>query len=122
MKMIAVALLGGALIAHGRQIVDARVADLVRAGRIRLGLFLPQYTSDAATGEIRGDVHLVETARGLAERLGVELVLVGYPTPAKAMEGLNAGACDVAFLGNELSRAGEVRFSPPVIELDYSYL
>jgi len=117
-----VALLGGMLIAQERQIADARVADLVRAGKIRLGLFLPQYSSDAATGEIRGDVHLVETARGLAQRLGIELVLVGYPTPAKAMEGLNADTCDVAFLGNELARASEVRFSPPVIELDYSYL
>jgi polar amino acid transport system substrate-binding protein len=117
-----VALLGGTVIAQGRQIADARVADLVRAGKIRLALFLPQYSSDAATGEVRGDVHLVETARGLAERVGVELVLVAYPTPAKAMEGLNAGTCDVVFLGNERSRVSEVRFSPPVVELDYSYL
>lgn len=105
-----------------QQTPDARVADVVRAGKIRLGLFLPQYTSDSATGEIRGDVHLVETARGLAQRLGVELSLVGNPTPLKAMKCLNAGACDVAFLGNEPSRASEVRFSPPIIELDYSYL
>src|SRR5262249_54309247 len=108
--------------ADTRQPSDSRVADLVRAGRIRLGLFLPQYSQDPATGEMRGDVQLVETARGLATRLGVELSLVGYPTPSKAMEGLNAGACDIAFMGNEPSRAKEVRLSPPVIELDYSYL
>jgi polar amino acid transport system substrate-binding protein len=121
-RLMFVALLGGTLIAQERPIADARVADLMRAGKMRLGLFLPQYSSDAATGEIRGDVYLVETARGLAERLGVELVLVGYPTPAKAMEGLNAGTCDVAFLGNDFSRANKVRLSPPVIEVDYSYL
>src|SRR5262249_16469113 len=44
------------------------------------------------------------------------------PTPASVMECLNAGTCDVAFLGNESSRAKEARFSPPVIELDYSVL
>ena len=33
---------------------DPRVADLVRAGRIRLGLFLLLYTKNPVTGELRG--------------------------------------------------------------------
>ena len=72
---------------------------------VRAALFLPQFTTDAATGKMRADVHLVEIAKALAARLEVELVLVGYPTPPKAMEGLKEDACDVAFLGINPSRA-----------------
>jgi len=117
-----IALMTATSTVQSQQAPDSRIADLVRAGRVRVALFLPQYTKDPATGEIRGDVHLTETARALAARLGVELQLVGYPTPGKAMEGLNAGACDVAFMGAEPSRAGEIDFSPTIFELDYTYL
>src|SRR5262245_38380947 len=30
-----------------------RVADLIRAGKVRVGLFPPQYTKDPVTGELR---------------------------------------------------------------------
>ncbi len=108
--------------ANAQQSRDPRVKDLMQAGRVRVALFLPQFTKNPVTGEIRGDVHLVETARALAARLGVELVLIDYPTPTKAVEGLKAGSCDVAFLGNDRSRAAEVSLSPPFVELDYTYL
>src|SRR5450759_1636608 len=75
------ALLATIVTANAQQAPDPRVKDLVRAGKVRVALFLPQFTKNPVTGEIRGDVHLVETARALAERLGVELVLVDYPTP-----------------------------------------
>src|SRR5450759_1118648 len=116
------ALLATIVTANAQQAPDPRVKDLVRAGKVRVALFLPQFTKNPVTGEIRGDVHLVETARALAARLGVELVLVDYPTPTKAVEGLKAGSCDVAFLGIDRSRAAEVGFSPPFAELDYTYL
>ena len=119
---LVVALLAGTSMAEAQQVADSRVADLVRAGKVRVALFLPQYAKDPVTGERRVDVHLMETARALAMRLGVELQILEYPTPSKVMEGLNAGTCDVAFMGNESSRAGEVGFSPPVFELDYTYL
>src|SRR5438105_9093121 len=96
--------------------------DLVRTGRLRVALFLPQYAKDPATGEIRRDVHLTETARALAGRLGVELQFVELPTPAKAIELLGAGECDLAFMGNEPSRAGKVGFSAPIFELDFTCL
>jgi polar amino acid transport system substrate-binding protein len=38
------------------------------------------------------------------------------------MECLNAGACDVAFLGIEPSRITEVDFSPPFMQVDWTYL
>jgi polar amino acid transport system substrate-binding protein len=116
------ALLATILTANAQQASDPRVADLVQAGKVRVGLFLPQFTKNPVTGEIRGDVHLVETAQALAARLGVELVLVGYQTPTKAVEGLKAGSCDVAFLGIDRTRVADVSFSPPFAELDYTLL
>jgi polar amino acid transport system substrate-binding protein len=116
------ALVATMMVADAQPAPDARVADLVRAGKVRAALFLPQFTRDVVTGGIRGDVHLVDTAQALATRLGVELMLVDYPTPTKAIEGLKAGLCDVAFLGIDPSRAIDVGFSPPFVELDYTYL
>jgi polar amino acid transport system substrate-binding protein len=101
------------------------MADIVQAGTMRLGLFLPQYDRDAATGELRGlgtGYLALEIARELATRLGVECVVMEFPTPTKAVEGLKSGACDVAFLGIEPSRTAVVDFSPPIFQFDYTYL
>jgi polar amino acid transport system substrate-binding protein len=103
------------------QAADPRVADLVRAGRIRVGLFAPQYTRDPATGELGGV--WVDIARALAARLGVRLALVEHATPRGMVDGLHAGLCDIGFLGFDAARAAEVEgFSPPFIQVDYTCL
>jgi polar amino acid transport system substrate-binding protein len=104
---------------------DPRVADLVQSGKIRVALFPPQYAKDPATGELRpfgAGIVSMEIARGLARRLGVEVLLVGHPTPPKAVECVKTAACDVVIAGIEPSRAAEVDFSQPVIQFDYTYL
>jgi polar amino acid transport system substrate-binding protein len=123
-----ITLIGGA-VAWSRtadaQVPDPRVADLVRAGRIRVALFLPLYAKDPVTGELRGNldgVFLIEIIQALAERLGVETQLVGYPTPPEAMNAIKAGGCDVGFFGIDPVRAAEVDFSPPLVQEDYTYL
>jgi len=103
---------------------DPRVADLVQAGKIRSALFLPQYTKDEVTGELRGvgpGMVAIEL-RGLAARLGIEVLLAGLETPIEVLECLKTGACDVAFMGITASRAAEVDFSSPVIQFDFTYL
>jgi polar amino acid transport system substrate-binding protein len=104
---------------------DLRVADLVQAGKIRVAVFLPQYTKDSATGALRGigmGFVAIEMGRALAARLGVELLLIENPTPLKAVEGLKTGACDLACLGIDPSRTAELDFSPPVVQFDYTLL
>jgi polar amino acid transport system substrate-binding protein len=103
------------------QAPDPRVADLVRAGRIRVGLFLPQYAKDPATGTPRGIY--VDVVRALAVRIGVQLVLVEKRTPAEVVAALNAGACDLAALGFAPARAPLVGgFSPPFMRVEYSLM
>ena len=102
---------------------DARVADLVQAGRLRVALFPPQYTKDPVSGELRGagpGPAFLDIARALAARIGVDVQLIAYQTPDEVMECLNTGACDVAFMG--LERAGKVGLSSPILELDYTCL
>src|SRR5262245_6311711 len=103
-----------------RQATNPRVADLVRAGKVRVGVFPPQYTKDPLTSEVRGV--WVESARALATRIGVEVVLLEYPTPPAAVACLKAGACDLLFLPFDARVANIGDFSPPIFQFDYTLL
>jgi polar amino acid transport system substrate-binding protein len=93
-----------------QQVPDPRIADLRRAGKIRVALYPPQYAKDLATGELRG--WTIELARALAARIGVEFMPIEYQTPPRAMEGLKAGACDMGFGAMDESRISEMDSHP----------
>jgi polar amino acid transport system substrate-binding protein len=119
--LLIAALLATVPIADAQRASDPRVADLMRAGKVRIALFPPQYTKDPATGELKGV--WADIARAFAARVGVELVLVEHPTPPKMVDCLKSGACDVGFRGFDPTRAADVEgFSPAFIEFDYTYL
>jgi polar amino acid transport system substrate-binding protein len=100
---------------------DPRIADLVKAGKMRVALFPPQYVRNSATGELCGV--LLEIIRALGARIGVEVVVIERPTPSQAVDCLNGGACDIASLGFDPSRVAQVGgFSPPLLQVDYTYL
>ena len=123
--LILAALVASAATASAQQIPDPRVADLVRAGKLRVALMGAQYAKDSVTGEIRGHgtgAVTVQIVRELAARLGVEVQLIGYLTPPAVVECLKAGACDLGFLGISPSRAAEVDFSPPLMLVPFTYL
>jgi polar amino acid transport system substrate-binding protein len=104
---------------------DRRVADLVSAGKIRVGLHLPQFVKDPATGEIHGNgtgAVIEQVARALAERLGVALELVGHPSPPALVECLKAQACDAGFLGYVPNRTADVGFTAPYILVPFTYM
>ena len=103
-----------------RQVLDSRIADLVRAGRLRVALYPPQYAKDPATGELRG--WTIELGRALAARIAVEFLPVEYSTPPQALNALKAGACDVGFGAMDASRNSKIDFSPPVLQFDFTYL
>ncbi len=113
----------GAQISHAQQAADPRVADLLRAGKVRVGVGVvaPHWAvKDAATGELRGLA--IDLARAFAARLGLELVLVAYPSPPSILEGLKSDAWDVGFLAIDPSRAAVVDFSHPYLQIDATYL
>src|SRR5262245_52000448 len=103
-----------------RQAANPRVADLVRAGKVRVGVFPPQYTKDLVTGEL-GSVW-VEIARALVMRIGVQVVLLEYPTFPEAVVCLKTGACDLLFLFFDARVVNVGDFSFPIFQFDYILL
>ena len=113
----------GAQVSLAQQRSDSRVADLVQAGRLRVGLGLGSpalAVKDATTGEVRGAA--LELARVLAERIGVRLEPVYYPRPGAVLEGLRTNAWDVTFLVADPARAAEADVSPPYMQSDFTYI
>lgn len=111
-------------IANASKVPDPRIADLIQAGEVRVGMHSFMYTTDPHTGELSGalsGVILLDITRALGAQIGVEIVPVGYPTIPEMMNCLVAGSCDIGFMGPDASRTG-VDFSPPILQLDYTYL
>ena len=89
------------------------------------GLFLPQYTKDSVSGELRGvGAHVVslEVARALAARLGISIQFIGYRTPPEVVECLKTSQCDLGIMGVDPIRAAEVSLSPAFMQFDFTHL
>lgn len=99
---------------------DPRVADLVKAGKIRIALYIPQYNKDPATGELRG--WPIDLVAALGAHIAVKGVPVEHPNPANALDSISSGACDAGIIGIEAERATKVDYSPPIVEADYTLL
>jgi polar amino acid transport system substrate-binding protein len=113
-----------ASLAEAQPVFDPRVADLVQAGKIQVGMHSIMYTKDSRTNELRAastGIILLDIARALGARIGVEVAPVGHPTIPEMLTCLTAGACDAGFMGPDPSRVG-VDFSPPILQLDYTFL
>lgn len=102
------------------QTTDARVADLVATGKLRVGLFSTQYVKDAQSGELKGV--RVDLARAFAARLGVTPVLIEHRTPPEVVGCLKSGACDLVFLPFDERAAAVGDFSHPIVQSDYTLL
>jgi len=98
-------------------------SDLAPTGKLRVGINYGNpvlATRDPTSGDLRGVA--VDLALELGRRVGVPVELVGYDAAGKMVEGLQAGAWDVAFLAVDPGRAGEISFTAPYIEIEGAYL
>lgn len=98
-------------------------AELAPTGTLRPGVNLSNalFTGkDAATGELRGVS--VDLMRELASRLGVPIDFVIYPTPGDVTDSVDSGDWDVAILAIEPARAEKIAFSPPITEIEATYV
>ncbi len=102
------------------QSTDPRVADLVRAGQVRVALYVPQYTKDSVTGELGG--WCVDIVRSLGAELAVKGLPVEHPNPANALASIASGACDAGIIGIEADRATQIDYTAPIVEADYTLM
>ena len=99
---------------------DSRVADLVSAGKVRVALYIPNYTKDPVTGILHG--WAPDLVRALGDYLHIEGLPLEHPHPPAAMASLKSGAADAAIIGIVASRAVEIDYTPPLVEADYTLM
>lgn len=63
-----------------------------------------------------------DLARELARRAGASVEFIGYDNAGLVADAAKAGAWDVAFIGAEPARAGEITFTPAYVEIEATYL
>jgi polar amino acid transport system substrate-binding protein len=97
------------------------MADVVMAGKLRIGVFPSfQFSRDPA-GKPRGLAP--DIANVMSERLSIaEVVVVEHPTPPQVVASVTSGDCDMAFMLIDPARAEEVDFTPAFVRSDFTYL
>lgn len=103
--------------------MDAARSQLAPTGKLRAGMNLGNalFTQkDAAGGELKGVS--VDLMRELAARLQVPVEFVMYATPGQVADAAGTNAWDAAILAIEPARAERIAFSPPMTEIEATYL
>ena len=122
---VGLALLSAGLLAGCAAVPPAptlAVAQLAPGGTLRAAINYgnPLLATRDANGEPRGVS--VDLARELARRLGVPLEPVIYTAAGKVVEGIRAGAWDVAFFAIDPVRAADTDFTAPYLIIEGAYL
>ncbi len=103
------------------QLPDAARAELTPNGRLRAALNYSNTLLISTRGTDPTGV-APDLARELARRAGASVEFIGYANAGLAADAAATGAWDVAFIGAEPQRAGEIAFSPAYVEIEASYL
>jgi polar amino acid transport system substrate-binding protein len=103
--------------------VSAVRSELAPSGRLRVGVNSGNFllvTAYITGAEPQGPAP--DLARELGRRLGVPVDFVVYDTAGRLADAVTAGVWDVAFLGAEPQRAGEIAFTAAYLEIPATYL
>jgi polar amino acid transport system substrate-binding protein len=98
-------------------------AELAPTGTLRVGLIAanPIFVSpNTPPGVTRGVA--VDVARGLAERIGVPMEPLRYPTVGALVESAGKGEWDIAFLAIDPERAGAMNFTAAYMYSENTFL
>ncbi len=105
------------------QVPAAARSEIAPSGKLRAAINFGNpilAVKDPATGEPRGVS--VDLSRELARRLGVPVELVTYDAAGKVVEGLKAGAWDVAYVAIDPARAVDISYTAPYVVIEGAYL
>ena len=100
---------------------DAARAELAPNGRLRAALNYSNFLLvSSRTPEHTGVAP--DLARELARRAGATVEFIGYDNAGLAADAARERAWDVAFIGAEPARAGEITFTPAYVEIEATYV
>lgn len=105
------------------EISPATRAELTPTGTLRIGINHGNFllvTRGSSASDPRGVAP--DLARELGRRLGVRVEFVGFDTAGTMADAVRTGVWDVAFLGAEPQRAGEIAFTAAYLEIPATYL
>src|SRR5205814_3942679 len=105
------------------QLTTAVRADLAPTGTLRAGINYGNFIlaqKDEASGESRGVA--IDLTRELAQRLGVPVEVIAYTSVAAMVDAAKTGAWDIAFLGIDPAREGEIGLTDANLENEAMYL
>ena len=126
MFRIAIGIVGLVLFVSCATMSDVPAAarsDLAPTGTLRAAINFGNpilATKDPSTGEPRGVS--VDLSRELARRLGVPVQFVTYDAAGKVVEGLKAGAWDVAYVAIDPARAVDISYTAAYVQIEGAYL
>jgi polar amino acid transport system substrate-binding protein len=100
----------------------AAKAELAPTGKLRAGMNLSNtlFTQRRPDGQLHGVA--VDIMNELGSRLGVPVEMVVHPTPGQVADAVNKNTWDVAILAIEATRAQTIAFSPPISEIEATYV
>src|SRR5688500_17482199 len=101
----------------------ASASDLAPTGTLRAGINYGNFilaTRDHPSGESGGVA--IDLTRELARRLTVPVELIAYDSVATMVDAAKTGAWDIAFLGIDPARAGDIGFTAAYLQIEATYL
>jgi polar amino acid transport system substrate-binding protein len=102
---------------------EAVLSELTRHGGLRAGINLGNFllvTGKSPDGAPEGVAP--DMARAIAERLGVDITLVGFARPGDLADAVDADAWDIGLIGAEPERAEKIAFTPAYVEIEATFL
>jgi polar amino acid transport system substrate-binding protein len=120
---VGLSLIAASLLHAASPLSPQAVSQLAPTGKLRAAINFGNpvlAVRDGASGEPRGVS--VDLARELAQRLGVPVELVLYPSAGKVVEALSSSAWDVAFVAIDPARAVDMEFTAPYVIIEGAYL
>lgn len=105
------------------QVSSALRSDLAPTGKLRVGLNFSNYllaAKDPVSAAPRGIA--VDLAQELGRRAGMPVEFIGFDSGGKLADAAKAGAWDIAFLGAEPARSGDIDFTAAYLEIEATYL
>jgi polar amino acid transport system substrate-binding protein len=98
-------------------------AALAPTGTLRVGVYPGSPTSlvrDLKTGKTAGIA--LDLGQALGRRLGVPVQVVEFSRVAQVLDALKAGQVDLTFTNATETRARDMDFTPPLVQLELGYL